>query len=267
MYVTRTARPLKAGEVTVDAVGWDENAVRDFAPTVVIDCAFVLRDYVPDMTLEKYVSDNTELTSRLLRTALLPSVRSVVSVSSGAAVHRGEGVGRTLTDDPYGYLKRQTELAVARLGAEHGRSVVIARPWSMSGGLVTRPERYAFSDFIVKALAGGPVAVLAPHAVYRKYVGVDDFFAVCLAAAARGGEHVIDSAGELIEFGALAGRIAARVGGVEAVRAEPDDTEPDDYYTRSTTWDDACAAASYLPATLDEQIDTVTAALRAGRSE
>lgn len=262
MHVTRTARTLTAGDVRVDSVGWDDATVADFAPTVVIDCAFVLRDYVPDMTLERYVSDNTELTGRLLRTVLLPSVRTVVSVSSGAAVHRGEGVGRTLEDDPYGYLKRQTELAVARLGQEHDRTVVIARPWSLSGGLVTRPDRYAFSNLIGQALAGGPVTVAAPHAVQRRYVGVDDFFAVCLAAAARGGEHTVDSGGEIVEFGELAHRIAGRLGGVEVVRPQPDDSPADDYYTRSTTWEAACDAVAYVPASLDEQIDAVAEALR-----
>jgi nucleoside-diphosphate-sugar epimerase len=261
MYVTRTARRLQAGSVEVDAVEWDDDTVQAFAPTLVIDCAFVLRDYVPDMSLERYVHDNTELTSRLLRTALLPSVRAIVSVSSGAAVHRADAVTRRLDIDPYGYIKRQTELAVLALARQHEKVTVIARPWSLSGTLVTRPDRYAFSNFIGQALAGGPIRVQAPHAVYRKYTAVDDFFAVCLAATTRGGEHVVDSAGELTEFGDLAGRVAERLG-VTAERSTPTDTDVDDYYTRSTTWEDACAAANYRPASLDAQIDAVIGALR-----
>ena len=87
MYLTQRPRTVHHGNGSVDAVAWDWASVREFAPTVVVDCAFVLRDYVDQTTIEQYVHVNTVLTQRLLQVSQLPGVRTVVSVSSGAAVH------------------------------------------------------------------------------------------------------------------------------------------------------------------------------------
>lgn len=262
MYLTRRPREISTGDGTVPAVAWDFDALRDFAPTVVIDCAFVLRDYLPQIPVAEYVHDNMALTSRLLQLLSLESTRRVISVSSGAAVHPSDGAGRELDSDPYGVTKRLTELAV--LGAVRpGLTVLAARPWSLSGTLVTRPERYAFSQ-IVGSVRSGSVSVQASREVWRRYCGVDDFFAVALDAVGRGSGE-LDSGGELLEFEALAHR-ACQVLGVDATvtRAPVTDPVADDYFSTGLSWDAACAAAGFVPATLDEQIIAVDAALRSG---
>ncbi len=92
---------------------------------------------------------------------------------------------------------------------------------------------------------------------------MDDFFAVCLAASVRG-PATIDSGGELLELGPLAHRIAAVLGIRPAIaRAEITSSATDDYYPDDSSWQAACRAAGYDPASLDEQIITVDAYLRA----
>jgi len=262
MYLTQRPRTLDFGSGTVSAVAWDLETIREFAPTVVIDCAFILRDYVGDMSIESYVHDNTVLTGRLLQLIQLNSVRVAVTVSSGAAIHPGDSSAVEVDVNPYGFLKRQTELAALQLGTETGTTVVVARPWSLSGSLVTRPDRYAFSNLIVQARAGG-VKIQAPHEVLRRYVGVDDFFAVVLALGERGGNAVLNSAGELVEFSALAERILGVLDLEVAIeRPEPSTAAADDYYSRDSSWDDACASLGFEPATLEQQILSVDAYLR-----
>lgn len=260
MYVTQRPRTVDHGNGTVDAVAWDWTAVRDFAPTVVVDCAFVLRDYVGDMSIEQYVHVNTVLTQRLLHVAQLPSVRTVVSVSSGAAAHPVDASRHDVDVDPYGYLKRQAELALAGLDAAVDAHLVVARPYSLSGTLVSRPRRYAFSDLVLQAREGA-IRIKAGHEVWRRYVGVDDFFAVCLTVGAeRSG--TVGSAGELVEFGALAERVNDVLGTHATVtRAERTGGPADDYYARDSTWDDACESLRFRPAGLDEQVRTVDAYL------
>ncbi|MDP3208773.1 MAG: NAD(P)-dependent oxidoreductase, partial [Rhodoglobus sp.] len=231
MFLTQNARrvPYPAGEF--DAVAWDHDAVRDFAPTVVIDCAFILRDYIAAMPLDEYFHANTVLTSRLLQLTMLDSVRAIVSVSSGAAVHPVDAASVDADLNPYGYLKRQTELAVTRLGDETATHVVVARPWSLSGTLVTRPHRYAFSDLILRSRTDS-IEIQATHEVWRRYVGVDDFFAVSLATATAG-NAVINSGGELVEFSDLAKIISATLGSAAPITRPALSGDPaDDYYTR-----------------------------------
>lgn len=248
----------RAGEF--NAVSWDPTAVREFAPTVVVDCAFILRDYIDSMPIEKYFHENTVLSSRLLQLTMLDSVRTVISVSSGAAVHPVDAASVDADLNPYGYIKRQTELAVSRLGQEVGTHVVIARPWSLSGTLVTRPDRYAFSDLILRSRSE-TVDIQAPHEVWRRYVGVDDFFAVALAAG-DSSSATINSAGELVEFSGLADNIVHTLDSSARVsRAPLSGSKVDDYYTRDDSWDDACAALGFAPATLTEQIIAVNAAI------
>lgn len=260
-FTTQRPRVVSHGWGVVEAIGWNWNAVQDFAPTVVFDCAFVLRDYVNSMPIEQYVHANTVVTARLLQLAHLPSVRAVISVSSGAAVHPQDAGVRGVEADPYGYLKRQAELALLAVGETVAARVVVARSWSLSGALVTRPERYAFSNLVMQARSG-VIRVEAAHEVWRRYVGVDDFFAVALAKAA-GSSGVLDSGGELIEFGGLAQRICDALSvTVEIRRPAPSGQVADEYYSRSDAWDAACSDVGLAPASLDDQVVDVDAYLR-----
>ena len=263
-FVTQRARTVDAGDSTFVAEEWNGAAIADFAPTMVIDCAFVLREYASDLGIEKYVYENTKLTQRLLELSQLPSVRRVISVSSGAAVHPTDGTLADVDEHPYEYLKRQAELALLASVDAHRTTVVIARPWSLSGSLIQRPHRYAFADLILQARAGA-VEVRAPHEVWRRYIGVDDFFAVCLAQSTHG-TATIDSGGELVELGPLAHRIAHVLDTQPTiVRTDASDSTPDLYYSDDSSWQQACAAVGYEPASLDDQIIAVDNYLRASK--
>ncbi len=45
---------------------WDDREVATFAPTVVLDCAFLTRGRVAEMPLDEYVATNRTLTERLV---------------------------------------------------------------------------------------------------------------------------------------------------------------------------------------------------------
>jgi nucleoside-diphosphate-sugar epimerase len=264
MYVTRSPRRLDAGDTVVTARGWDLADVIAYSPTIVVDCAFVLRDYAAQVGIERYVYENTMLTQRLLRLAQLPSVRRVISVSSGAAVHPVDGTLADVEKHPYEYLKRQAELAVVAAVDPGRTTVVVARPWGLSGSLIQRPQRYAFADLILQA-RGGRMEIRADHEVWRRYAGVDDFFAVCFAASATG-PATIDSGGDLVEVGDLAARICETLDiHAEVRRVAAGDGPADDYYSSGADWLDWCARLGFVPADLDEQIRAVDRYLQAAR--
>jgi nucleoside-diphosphate-sugar epimerase len=260
MYVTRRPRTLNFLGGEVDAVHWDWESVQNFAPTIVIECAFILRDYVGDMPFAEYVTSNALLTSQMLQVAGLPSVSHLLYVSSGASVHPVDATTTGLASNPYGHIKRTTELTLEAFARANGKATTILRPWSLSGTLVTRPDRYAFSDLIMQVQKGN-VEIRAGHDVLRKYVGVDDFFAVGLSAAKRG-LGVLNSGGELVEFEQLA-RTASIVlqRPISLNRGVAVGAPDDDYYSRDSSWDDACLAAKFVPASLAAQISAVAEGL------
>lgn len=261
MYVTRRPRTLDFMSGKVAAVAWDWEAVTSFAPTVVIDCAFILRDFIEDMPFQEYVTSNALLTSQMLQVAGLPSVSNLIYVSSGASVHPVDATITGLVDNPYGHIKRTTELTLAAFAKENAKVATVLRPWSLSGSLVTRPDRYAFSDLITQVNSGN-VEIRAGHQVLRKYVGVDDFFAVGLDAARRG-VPVLNSGGDLVEFEELARTMSSVLSQpINLERNHVSGLPADDYYSQDSSWNSACHAANFIPATLAEQISHVAISLR-----
>ena len=256
--VASRARTHVVGDRGWDVRAWDDDAIAAFAPTTVLNFAFLTREKEQALGTEGYASALAALNARLVATASAPSVRAVLTVSSGAAVHLPEGPD--LPIGPYGQAKREEErLALGLVTAE--RSVVVARAWSLSGVLVQRPHDYAFSDLVLQARTGR-IAVSAPGEVWRRYVGADDYLAVAVAGLLAGRSGVVDSGGPEVELRDLAARIADRYPGPRpTVEASAPSGPVRRYASDDATWTRACAAAGFVPAGLDEQIDLVQAGL------
>lgn len=234
-------------------VSWDEKNVREFAPTVVANFAFLTRERIATDGEECFRAVNAELTRRFLWAAELPSVRGALTVSSGAAV--------TEPDRPYGEMKLAEERAANEL-ASTSRAVVVARAYSVSGAHVRRPRDYAFSDLIVQARSG-VVRVNADRPVMRRYVSASDFLGVCSQLMLAGQSDVVDSGGELIEMGDLARRVVQAVRPDAVIERPPlVSDEPSTYASDNTTWVAACEQLRHMPMDLDAQIRDVDRQLK-----
>jgi len=245
--------------------GWDTGAVVRFAPTHVVNCAFLTRDLVASRSRERYISDNVKLSARFLQTLELPSLRAAVTVSSGAALAATAGLPE-LETEPYGYLKRVEELLAHAVAAERAVPVTVCRAWSVTGPFVTRPREYAFSDLVAQA-GEGSLRLRSAHQVWRRYVGVDELLGVALALAHDGSSGTLESGGPLVELGELALLVAHELAVEERVeRPAPNGQPADHYHSDGSSWREACRRLGYLPATLEEQIRGVADALLADRS-
>ena len=258
LAVASRSRAVAVAGRTWDVTSWDEQAVADFDPTVVLNFAFLTRDKEAELGPDEYMRANIELSRRFDTAASLPSVRAAVTCSSGAALLTPEGVDVPIGS--YGQVKADEEFRAQAL-ATSVRAVVVARAWSLSGTLVQRPGDYAFSDLVLQA-GTGRIVVTADYEVWRRYCGVDDYLAVCVARAAGGWSGVIDSGGEEVELRDLAERIAGRFPGRQPqVISSPAVGDSRRYLSDDTTWQQACLALGYRPASLDEQVNDVRAGL------
>ncbi|MGK2955334.1 MAG: NAD-dependent epimerase/dehydratase family protein [Solirubrobacterales bacterium] len=261
MLIATSSREYMVGEISARSEEWEWDRVRSFAPTVVLDFAFLTRDLVEAMPLDEYVSRNEELTRRMLAATALPSVKRVLTISSGAAVFPHDALDDPLESNPYGWLKRRAENALADLAAERSIPAIIARAWSVSGAFVQKPASYALSDMILQA-ATGSIHISATRKVYRRYVAVEDLLAVSLANATEPGTMVIDSGGELVEMGELASLITEMVNPHSTItRPTLGDSAPNDYFADPAGWDAACSRATFAPADLRQQIGSAARGL------
>jgi nucleoside-diphosphate-sugar epimerase len=257
------ARTIRVGDFEIGCRVWDGREVAAFAPTVVLDCAFLTRDRVADMPLGEYVAANRALTERLLYATRLPGVRLALMVSSGAAVYPRDALDGPIQDNPYGYLKRKAEHRLAEAAAESGVVSVVVRAWSISGAHVQKPQGYALGSMIRDADAGA-IRIMARRPVFRRYALAEELLAVGIAEGGAG-PATIDSGGELVEMAELAARIAAVVRPDAVIsRDEVDTRDPDRYHSDGQDWERRCQRWDLASASLDRQIEITASGVLGG---
>jgi len=221
---------------------WNEELVKAFAPTVVLNFAFLTRERQFD---PGYVEINTKLTDQLLWSMQLPHVRCGVTLSSGAVV--------TEPDSPYGGLKSAEE-RLFRASAGPSQGVMIGRVFSLSGPFVRRPHAYAFSDFILQA-AEGTVHINADQPVFRRYTDAADYLTVLATHALMGRSGCIESGGIIVEMQELAEEVVAVVNPhARILRPDLRSQEPLSYASTNVSWTQACEALGFQPLDLTQQV-------------
>ena len=264
LAVASRARIIRVGDCEIECRVWEDREVAAFAPTVVLDCAFLTRDRVADMPLGDYVAANRTLTERLVYATQLAGVRLALTISSGAAVYPHDALDRRVEHNPYGYLKREAEHRLAQAAAESGAVPVVARAWSISGAHVQKPRGYALGSMILAAASGG-IRIAARHPVFRRYVLAEELLALGIAEGSVG-PATIDSGGELVEMAELAAQIAAVVCPDAVIsRDEVDSREPDSYHSNGQDWEMRCQRWDLASASLGRQIE-ITARGVVGRA-
>jgi nucleoside-diphosphate-sugar epimerase len=254
LALTSRARIIRVGDCDIECRVWDEREVAAFAPTVVLDCAFLTRDRVADMPLDEYVAANRALTECLVYATQLPGVRLALTVSSGAAVHPNDALDGLIEDNPYGYLKREAEHRLVQAAADSGAVPVVVRAWSISGAHVQKPQGYALGSMIRDADLGA-IRITARRLVFRRYVLAEELLAVGIAEGGVG-PATIDSGGELVEMADLAARIAAVVRPDAVIsRDEVDLGDPDRYHSDGQDWKRRRQRWDLASASLDWQIE------------
>jgi nucleoside-diphosphate-sugar epimerase len=201
------------------------------APTTLLHFAFLTRTKITALGLDRYTSQNIDITTTVLRAISVHRPRRVVLASSGAVYAPAGGFVSDLRSDPYGTLKRLDELALQAAARDVGGVCVIPRIFSVAGGRSTEPRLYALGDMIAMAKNGGPIEVRARRPVVRSYSGADEIVSLALWAALSGRDTVFDTGGPAVEIGDLA-RLVAQVHGLNddhVHRVWDPDATPDRY--------------------------------------
>jgi nucleoside-diphosphate-sugar epimerase len=252
---SRTRSVLVDSQVyTVQKLNYQD--VEQFKPTVLIDFAFLTHEYLETMREREYRKVNEELIGQALDIFSLPSVKYGMFTSSGAAVYPKDALLGDYSDNPYGYLKRKTEKLVLEASERLGKKVVLIRPWSLSGTMVTKDYEFAFSSFIRQSF-GSAIHVKSPNPVLRRYVAAEDLLALALVKLFSGSNssEVLESGGDLILLSELAQKVADLQTHEVSVVSEVNSSEiRDPYHSDNIQWVQECKALGFVPESLIEQI-------------
>lgn len=247
---------VQMGDKTLTVHDWNEREVERFSPDLVLDFAYLTRNWISKLGLTEYRARNEVLAERLVRAATLGSVKTVVTISSGAAVQSEL--------DPYGQGKREIELALNEALRTSSTNLGVIRAWSVSGGFVKEPDQYALSSFVSQGLKSKTIRVSADRMVFRRYCAVEELLAVGLHLAHRHSHSLLESGGEKLEMFEVAQKVAEQIQGAKVVLEHPnrDSRDSDDYFSDNESWIAGIREVQLIPMTIEQQITNVIHALR-----
>lgn len=144
--------------------------------TGLIHLAFLTREQVARVGLDRYVAINRMITATVAHLIANNSDIPIITTSSGAAALHDE-CSVDLASDPYGTLKNEEE-ALWRHSAD-SRMAVVFRVYAASGRFLKDPSLFALGDFIQRAQAGLAITIRSPRPVIRSYVHVGTLMRLC----------------------------------------------------------------------------------------
>lgn len=229
-------------------------ALRNFAPELVIDCAFVTRQKLRSFGEKRFLEENLDLARGLESIAKLPSVQRVVYLSSGAAAG-GKSENLVPGDYSYASLKRYAERLVLDL-RERGdlETAEIWRVWSVAGTGNQNPEAFAFDNLLRQAKKKS-IRVQARSEVWRRYVWLPELAEFLVSAEPVEPFPVLNTGGEKIEIRELARRIAERSGASLNFPPLNPHVQADHYYSDGTDWERVATFLNRKVTSLDRQIE------------
>ncbi len=159
---------------------------------VVIHLAFLTQDKVVELGADEFSRLNRDLTSSVYHLCQRSGVEYVFVASSGAADPQVWAGYKDPSKKLYGQLKMDEEELFQSLD---GVFVQIGRIWSVSGGQMQKPEKYALGDFIIQAQSTGNIEIHSAAIVERAYVDAGEMMKVFIQNLLKGRGGTIDSGG------------------------------------------------------------------------
>lgn len=232
-----TARPIDIGSPHGPVAGVALESLDSVSDAGgLIHLAFLTRDRVAAVGLERYIAGNRAITARVADfIGRHPGIPIVTTSSGAAAVFDGAAVD--LQGDPYAGLKQEEEELWRRSGAE--RMAMVFRVYAASGRFIKDPKVFALSDFLSRALAGERIEIRSERPVIRSYVHVGTMMRLLwamLAAPAGPGFRQVDAVLQTVTLVELAEAISELWGLPEPCFRINPSLPADDYRADSGTF-------------------------------
>lgn len=237
---------------------WDSKEVEEFEPDLVLDFSYLLPDWAIKMGEDRYLQSIREFESRLEWLLLLPSLRGLLTISSGAALEKNP--------EAYGASKRRLEQMMQEAASRVQSNIAVMRVWSVSGGFVVSPLKYALSGFVQNGLSSREIHVDSEIPVFRRYCAVEEVLATGLNSLSLRKFALIESGGPKVELRDLAALVCRILGGrvtVQAPQVSEFEGPQREYCSDNYSWTSETRALGLSTLDLEHQVGNVVEALRA----
>lgn len=261
-FVASSARLVNSPTSDFWVNTWDYQEIEKFAPELVLDFSFLTRDWESKIGEVGYARVTREFEFRLEWLLSLPSLKALMTISSGAALVSGTG--------QYGASKLRIEQQLQVNSDKTHAHVALIRVWSVSGGFVTDPLKYALSGFVQSALMTGKIHVDSDGPVFRRYCAVEEILATGLAVLTSRKFALIESGGPKVELLDLAKLTKSFLGSqvqVSAPNRRSIQPTPIEYCSNNASWSQETARIGLRTLSLEKQLENVVIALRERNSD
>lgn len=227
---------------------------------VVIHLAFLTQDRVTELGPDEFSRQNRDLTSTVYHLCQKTNAEYVFLASSGAADPEIWANYKDPSKKLYGQLKMDEEELFQSLD---GAFVQIGRIWSISGGHIQKPQKYALGDFILQAQSTGNIEMHTAQLVERAYVDVGEMMQIFILNLLKGATGTMDSGGFKTSLHDLAKLILKelRPDGKVILPNESSLNEADIYVPNVEPFNHLARALRFRLSSLQEQIRTTAKAL------
>ena len=266
---SRRVRPFASRTRTIPSTGFADGVERAIpvAPLAelpelaarepieaLLHTAFLTREYVERVGVEAYITVNRGITDLVCRALEASPAARAVLISSGAAAALDAVVclEEHLHADPYGVLKSEEERRLSEIA-----DTLVLRAYAVSGRFMRDPEQFALGDFLLRALAGLPIAIKAPMPVIRGFGHAGDMVNLgfrWLWSEQLPPAHPIAAVSQQVELMELASLISSLYDLSPASSAIDTNLSPNRYSADPGTYANMLHALGIVPRSLEEQI-------------
>ncbi len=211
-------------EFRVENPTFGESQVKE--NSIFLNCAFLRREYVERLGEKSFLLQNKKIMDLPNRVLHNSKVLSFVNLSSGVVAL--ESRAKDFKDDPYAYLKKQSEIDFARFCEKNETSFLNCRVYSVSGAYLNEFENLALSSFINQALTNKFINVESPD-TKRVYIDGVNLMTILIRLALNGFSGMLDSGGYCVSMRQLAESVL-NVVGLESTELEMGMTPGNSYY-------------------------------------
>lgn len=190
------------GDRKIQVIKWDRNRISEFRPTLFINLAFLTRDKLLSTPVSDYIKTNREIINESLWAAKLPSVKYVLSTSSGVA--KEIKTTENIETDPYGKLKRIEEIELKKTCEELEKSLLVLRVWTVSGKYIKFGDLLVIQSLISRLIKNEDFEIKSNNKVWRTYIHAYEMFGLAILAILTGKTGIINSGGIKVELTDLA---------------------------------------------------------------
>lgn len=185
-----------------------EEVIKERENIFFIHTAFLTREKLNNLGLNKYINFNQNITQTVLNFLEKCINPKVLVISSGAAtqLENKKISDKILLKNPYAFLKLEEEKKISNVCES-----LILRIYALTGKFIRDPNIFAFGSFILSALDDKPIKIDSKNRVIRSYAHGSDIanLGLCwLLAKKRINDNLIYAASHTLSIHEMALRIS-----------------------------------------------------------